>query len=308
MSNFSVSITVDSALNLLSLFSDSIALMICLTFLSIILYRLIRIEYNRGQMTIEIPLILSNNTLCIIIIKSTMQIIHVTVPTLLKDFQIVTEFKETFFYQVRAYSLWSMIGVLYWSYVLLAFFRFVRVIYPTHVWLHRSCLYFYVLIPAQFIIVFIGMLPILIVFDGIHLLTNEAYCSILLEPFYFLTYSSTIFFVIPYNIICIFYMWIGRQMRQPSLIRQYQERNRRDYIVMRRMLLNVIILCIVIVPYYILYIFDIIYDRFDSLIYRVQWLSSSLSSCLFSLILPVITTQLRDLLKRNRLTPANNRT
>jgi hypothetical protein len=63
-------------------------------------------------------------------------------------------------------------------------------------------------------------------------------------------------------------------MRQTSIIRQNQrqDRNRRDFIVMHRMFLNTLMLCIVTVPYLIIYTYDAIRDRFDSLIYRVQWL------------------------------------
>jgi hypothetical protein len=306
--NSSISTTVDSVLNLTSMIIDILALLVCLTLLCTIIYRLIRIKYNRNQMKIDVPSILAINTLCIIIIKSTMQIIHVAVPTLLKDFQIVTEFEETFFYRVRAYMLWSMVGVLYWSYVLLAFFRFVRVIYPTQIRLHRSSLYLYILIPAQFICVFISMLPLIYIFDSLHLLANEAYCSISFEHYYPVLYTAIITFFIPFHMMCIFYMCIVRKMRQPLLAQPYRERNQRDYIVIRRMLLNMVILSIVAVPYSILYIVYAIQNQFKPLIYRVQWLSSSAGSCLFSVILPLITTQLRDYLRPNRLTPAVHQT
>jgi hypothetical protein len=308
ISNSSFSTTVNSALNLVAAFADIIALSICLAFLCVILYRLIRIKYNHGRIKFDVPLILSIDTLCIIIIKSTMQIIHVTVPTLLKDFQIVTEFNKSSFYRVRAYGLWSMIGVLYWSYVLLAFFRFIRVICPAQLWLLRSSFYLYILIPAQFICVFISMSQLIYIFDSLHLLANEAYCTISIKPLYITVYATSITFFLPYTAMCIFYMCIARKMRQSSVIRKYQERNRRDYIVMHRILLNMVILSIVTVPYLVLFIIGVIHDRFDSLIYRVQWLSSSLGSCLFSLALPIITVQLRDLLKQNNLKPINNKT
>jgi hypothetical protein len=305
VSNSSILITVDLVFNFLSFFLDITALVICASFLSIIAYRSIRIKYNQGSIRIGVSLILSINILCIIFIKSTIQIIHVTIPTLMKDFQIITQFKETRFYQIRAYTLWSTIGVLYWSYTLLAFFRFVRVIYSKYLWLYRPSLYLCVLIPTQCIFVFISILPVILFFDGIHILPNEAYCSILIKPFYLMIYSSTIIFIIPYSAICIFYILIGRKMRQSS-IRPIDERMRRDYIVIHRMLLNTVILCIVTIPYVILYIIGVIHDHFDSLLYRTQWLSSSVASCLFSLIVPIITTQVRNLLRSERLTPVNN--
>ncbi|CAF1187695.1 unnamed protein product [Adineta steineri] len=97
-------------------------------------------------------------------------------------------------------------------------------------------------------------------------------------------------------------------MRQPSMIRLHQERNRRDYIVIKRMLLNSILLCLIAVPYVVLYIISVFYEYLNSTTLRFQWLSSSFGSFLFSLILPLITTQLGNLLKSNKIIPRNDQT
>ncbi|CAF0828807.1 unnamed protein product [Adineta ricciae] len=218
-----------------------------------------------------------------------------------KDFHIDTIFEETFYCRFRSYLLWTSIGQLYWNYVLLAFFHFVRVVHPKRLYLHRPSLYLFIFIPLQSSVELVGNLPVLFLFDGIHLLPNEAYCSLVLRPFYILLYVSTIGFFIPYGLLCTFNVWIGREIRQ-STTRALRERNQRDYLVIRRMLMNSFILCGVTVPYFVLYIKGVLQNRFDGMIYRVQWLSSSLSSCLFCLSLPLIATQLRDLLKSYRTT------
>ncbi|CAF0830144.1 unnamed protein product [Adineta steineri] len=297
MSNSTVSINFNLISTILSAFADGIAIVICLTFLFIILYHLIQIKYNQYQVPIDVTLILSTNILCVIIIKITVQTIHVTIPTVIQDFQINIKFKKTRFCQIRAYIFYSMVGILYWSYVLLALFRFVRIIYPKQIWFHRSSFYLYILIPAQYIFVFILTLPLLIMFDGLHYISDEPYCSIVLTPIYPIIYGMIIIFVLPYSAMCILYLCIARKMQQMPIVGQYLRRNRRDYIVIRRMLLNIFILCIVSIPVFIIYIIESIYNRSDSLIYRVQWLLSSLSSCLFSLMLPLITVRLHDLLK-----------
>jgi hypothetical protein len=306
MSNTSIFITVYTAFNLISLFADIMGNLICFIMLCIIAYRLIRMKFNRGRIVTNVPLILSINVLCIIILKGTIQMIHITIPTLKRDFQLITEFKETPLCQVRAYILWSMAGVLFWSYALLAFFRFVRVIYPTKLWLHRSFLYLYVLIPGQIIFMFMATLPALLIFNGIHLIPHEAYCDIVNQPLYSVVYTSVFIFIFPYTVICIFYVWIGKRIRQSSVIRPYQKRNRIDFIVIHRMLLHSVILSSVTVPYLVIFIYDAIHDHFDSLLNRVRWLSSSISSCFLPFILPLITKQLHDLLMPNRLVPAHN--
>jgi hypothetical protein len=305
MSNSSILATVNSVFNLISFGIDAVAILICMIYLCAISYRFIEMKCNRRRLAVDVPLLLSINIICIILIKSILQMIHVTIPTLMKDFQLMSEFNETFFYRFRAYILWSMISVLYWSYGLLAFFRFVRVIYPTKLWLHQLFLYLYILIPIEFIFVFLSMLPLLVIFDSLHQIPDEAYCSISCTPFYPLLYSTIVSFFVPYNIMCVFYMCITRKMRQSS-VRLEQVLHRRDYIVLRRILLNMVILSIVAAPYLVLYILGAIENYFGLIIYRIQWLSSSAASGLFSSMLLVITTQLREFLRPNRLAPVNN--
>ena len=152
-------ITVHRMFNLVSACFDVIALSICLSFLLIIAYRLLRAQRRRGQV---------------------------------------------------------LIGVLYWGYVLLAFSRFARVIYQRQLWLHRPSLYLFGLMPGHVVIVLIALLPILLAADGVHLVPGEGYCSMLVQPAHYLIYHSTIGFFIPYGILCIFYLWIGRQTRLSS--------------------------------------------------------------------------------------------
>lgn len=294
-------------LNLVSTCLDIIGLLICVTFLSIITYRLIRARHPRGQPSIKVPLILSMNILCVITMKSILQIVHVTVPTIRLDFQLEMEVEETFACRFRSYALWTTICLLYWGYVLLAFFRFARVICPKQLWLHRSSLYLFVLIPAQTVLISLCNVPTLVLFDSTHLIPNEAYCAPPVQPIYSMVYQSVISFFIPYSLLCIFYLWIGRRTRL-STGRVLQERNRRDFTVMRRMLLNSFVLSAVTVPFFIIFVINAAQNRLDPIIYRVQWLSSSASSCLFALLLPLVTTQIRNYLKPNRLIPGAHRT
>jgi hypothetical protein len=95
-------------------------------------------------------------------------------------------------------------------------------------------------------------------------------------------------------------------MRQTSVIRRNQELHGRDYIVIRRMLFNIVILSILSIPYVVLYIIGAIQNHYGKILYSVQWISSSTGSYLFSLTLTLISTRLHDFLRRNRLAPGNN--
>jgi hypothetical protein len=76
---------------------------------------------------------------------------------------------------------------------------------------------------GQFVCVFNTMLPLLFGVINIHLLRNEAYGSILIEPFHLIVYTSIIVYFTPYILMSIFYVRIVRKIRQSSVIRLYQE-------------------------------------------------------------------------------------
>lgn len=306
-SNASIVITSKLILNLISGVFDSMALLICFIYLCVVIYHIVRIKYNRGFIEIDASLILSINIICSIFIKSSLQINHITIPTIMNDFHIIIEFQEIISLRIRAYILRSMVGIVYWSYALLAFFRFVRILYPAKRWLHRSSFYLYILIPSQCLCIFIMLLPLFFGFDSLHLISNEAFCDVSVTPIYAMIYVIIITYYIPTSIIFNFYVLIARKIRQSGLVRQENERNRRDYLVIRRMSINIIILNIVAIPGSIIFLMSLFQNNLQSLFYHVEWISSSIASCLFSLLLPSVTTRLRDfLIKSNRLTPTNN--
>ncbi|CAF0982445.1 unnamed protein product [Adineta ricciae] len=219
---------------------------------------------------------------------------------------MVDKTADIIIYRMRAYMLWSINGVVYWSYTLVAFYRFVRVIYPTKVWLQRSLIYVCVLIPGEHLAVFSAMLIIPFVFESIHIFPGEVYCTVLPLPCYSIVYASFVMFNIPFNIVCFLYYFITKRLRQTTAVRREQDSYRRDFIVMRRMIVNMILLIIAVVPYAFVALKGYIEHNFYSLTERIEWLSSSLSSCLFAFTLPFITPKLREFLKQNRLMPANN--
>jgi hypothetical protein len=87
MSNSSIPITVDLVLNLISVVFDIFVLLNCLVFFSVIIYRLIRIN-----------------------IKSILQITHVSVPTLMKIFNLLLTSKKHRSVDIkRIYSFQSLV-------------------------------------------------------------------------------------------------------------------------------------------------------------------------------------------------------
>ncbi|UJR32884.1 hypothetical protein I4U23_020345 [Adineta vaga] len=301
--NSSLTIDVNSVLNMIALLMDVIVLLICIMYFCIIIYRIIESKYKHGRRSLNVSLVLSINIILVIFIKSLLQIVHITYPTLVKNLGKPLSISEPSVHRMRAYMLWSMYGVLYWSYTLVAFYRFVRVIYSTKLWLHRLSLYVCLLIPGEYLFVYSNMLIILFGFRSINMLPDEAYFSIIPIPFYSLLFASFIIFIVPFHIVCLFYYLIVKKMRETTMIRQEHDLHRRDFVVLRRMAGNLIILGTVIIIYIIIVLKGYIENRFDSLMERIQWLSSSSSSFTFAITLPFITPKLREFLKQNRLMP-----
>ncbi|CAF0761888.1 unnamed protein product [Adineta steineri] len=251
-------------------------------------------------------MILIINILFIIIAKTIIQFIHITIPTLKRDFEQIYEYQETLFCRFRAYILWLLIGCEYWGYTLFVFFRFTRVFYSTHLYLHGLSFYLYKLIPSQYILLFISTLPTLFL-NNYHLLSpHEVYCDVKLKPWYNSTYISSIVFGIPYTIMCIFYIFIVWKMRQPTVHRQVIQHHRRDVAVLRRVLFNTVILATVTFPTTILMVLYGTNDYYEELTNRITWLSSSCASILFSGMLPLITAQFQLISKQNKVVTTIN--
>lgn len=288
---------------LTSIISDALAFMISLILLFIIIFRIIQAKSNRTSNIIDVPLVISINILCILICKILIQTHHITYPLIKTYFRNQSNIDSHFSCYVRSYLLWSSIGILYWNYTLLTFFRFARIIYPQQKHLLRLSSYLYICIPLIVLIVSLLTFPVFFILSGIQIIPNRPYCDIIVKPSYYIAYIGVITFIIPYSMICIFYFYIASFLRRTKTILANRERNRRDYTVIKRIVLNTIILGIVSTPDVILIILYNIDDRFGEFVYSTIWSISSISALLFTIILPFITTQLYHLVKRNEVTP-----
>lgn len=306
MTNSSISTTVGITLNIISAVADSIVLLISFILLCFVVYRLIYRLFNQGRMSLEVPVILSINTVCILFGKSLIQLVSVAVRTLKQYYQFTIQQNDSFICRFRGYLLLSMVSVLYWIYALQATFRFVRVVCPNRVRLQRSKIYLYIFIPGQYLFAFMSVLPLLLNFNAIRLLTNEDYCTILVDQLLPMIYMGIVTYGLPMSVIFISYTCIIWKMRYSSFIRPYQQRNRRDYFVIRRISVTLVILNIASLPAMIDLLIYAPRSQFDPLAYHIGAVTSSLNSVIFTVSLPFIAPQLYELLKTNRVRPTFN--
>ncbi|CAF1458582.1 unnamed protein product [Adineta ricciae] len=258
---------------------------------------IIRRSYQTSR-KIDISILLSINAICLHILKSILQLINTNINTIKYDFQFRVEPYDLFTCQTLAYMFFSIVNALYWSCVLHAGYRFTRILYPKRLWLRRLSTYIYVFIPAQFVVAFTGMSPIPFVFHSIHIVPDEIYCSISMERLPSLIYLFAVLFCLPCCFIVMFYVYLVHKVRSVTSVRVLTRRHRRDYIVIRRIILILGVLSITSLPAVINLIFFNPNGLLEPVVYRIQWVASSVNSFIFIITLPLVNSQLYRLLTK----------
>jgi hypothetical protein len=290
--------------DLISTISNLLTLSISLSILCIIIYRFIKFNsFQRRKLLKEISILLSMNTLCILIIRSILQFFDVDLNTIKRNYLSIREFNDSFICRFRGYLLLSIHNTLYWSYTIQAIFRFIRVIFPKYIWLYQTNIYLYIFIPIEFILGFISTFPIFIGFNAIYLLPNEPYCTASYNELASLIYMPIVAFVLPLSTISICYMCIVWKTRQiTTTIQPYQQRNRRDFVLIRRIIIIITVLSMVSIPILIDLFIYLPKGHRDPYMNSIGWVSSSINAVILVISLPFINPRMYELLKKkNRI-------
>lgn len=300
MSSISLLNSLGVILNFISIGAESMTLLISVIFVILITYRLLRVSYRPKQAKVEVPIILSLNTLCLLIGKSFIQLVDVNLPTLIRDFYLIFKQNNSFFCRFRAYLFFSTVSALYWSCALQAFFRYIRITHSKYVWLYRPTIYLYMFIPGEIVLAFGSVLPHLLVLNGMQLIPYENYCTALMNEFTSLIYLFATVFALPLSMISACYICIIYKIRRSSsLLPPYKRRNQRDYVIIRHIMVIIVILSIASLPPIIDLIIYVPRGELDPLIYRIEWVSASVNALIFAISQPFVNPQLQKLLKKN---------
>jgi hypothetical protein len=188
---FNYTTTVAISLNIITIIINLSAVLVCLTIVSLIIYRFITKHMEKSE---RLSLYLTMNTLFALICTSVMLFIHVNMSTIDHDFDINSSSvwkTNSIECRLRGYTFFGFICATYWSFALQAFFRFARVVYPTRSWVDNINIYIFVFIPIQRVLAFAIVIPLLIGLNGIHLLLPyEIYCGVQFNKIASLVYAS----------------------------------------------------------------------------------------------------------------------
>src|SRR5690348_4749822 len=106
--------SIEKIWNLISTISNLLTLLISLSLLCIIIYRFIRLNsFHRKKTLKEISILLSMNTLCLLIIRSIFQFFDVDLNTIKRNYLSIREFNDSFICHLRGYLLLSIHNTLY---------------------------------------------------------------------------------------------------------------------------------------------------------------------------------------------------
>jgi len=286
--------SIDRIYNFISTIANLLALLISSILLCFIIYRLKTIDTKFSK---EIPIILSINTLCLMIIRSILQFIDIDLNTIKRNYFSIMEYKNSFSCQFRGYLLLSIHVTLYWSCALHAFYRFIRVIFSKSNRLHQLSIYIYLFIPCQLLISFISIFPLFRGFSVIYLLPNEPYCTASYNNLASLIYMPIVAFILPLIVISICYICILWKTSHSKMLRPYQTRNRRDFLVVRRIIMIIVILSGVSLPLFIDLFIYLPKGYIDPHMNSIGWLSSTINAVVLAISVPFINPRIGELLR-----------
>lgn len=283
---------IDRIYNLISTIANLLALLISSFILCFIIYRINRLKLYHTNFCKEVPIILSINTLCLIILRSLLQFLDIDLNTIKRNYFCQVEYENSFSCQFRGYLLLSIHATLYWSYALHAFYRFIRVIFPKKNCLHHLSIYIYLFIPSQFFISFISIFPLFRGFNVIYLLPNEPYCTVSYDKLPSLIYMPIVAFVLPLMVISICYIFILWKTIHTQVLTR---KNRRDYLVLRRIIIILVILSGVSLPLIIDLFIYLPKGYLDPYMNSIGWLSSTINAVVLAISLPFINPRVQEL-------------
>ncbi|CAF1077022.1 unnamed protein product [Adineta ricciae] len=200
---------------------------------------------------------------------------------------------------LQGFLIYVAFACCYMSFVLQAFYRFTRVVYPKQR-IFQSFLFYIVCILLQWIMCSTLLLPPYLWPTPIYgLYKNDYYCGMLYRYIGALTYSGAVMYISPVIFLTLIYarlMLFIRHQTSNSLHIQQMRRAQRDFTVIRRIIFIVNTLTLPGIPNCTFTLMTSIDPSISGFyyMYRIQWLLPAVGVFIFSIALVIITPQLKS--------------
>ncbi|CAF3662984.1 unnamed protein product [Rotaria sordida] len=283
---------INIVLNFITLINSISSTIICLLiFLLVIIFH---------RQTLTVPLLLACHT-CLTLLISSIMLASMATSSLFGFFGIVMQqHGNTKWCHWRGFLIHAVLCVLYDSYILQATYRLFRVVFYRQRILHNFLLYCVIIFIAS-LFGLISISPVIIRGDIIYL-SSEYYCQTPFTNISAIMYIAIRLFLLPILLIAIIYIFLLNHIRQTRfLCNNYHRRskhNRRNLIVIRRLLLMLTFLISLGFPSMIFLIILIFTGHLVLLTYRVGWLFVSFSLIFLSYMLIQLTRPLKKTMRK----------
>ena len=283
-------ISVELILNGIILTLSSMSFLLCI-------FTLVIVFIHNDSLLLNIPILLICNTYLTILFGSVMMLI-------IYGYSINSDLHPTvlnndYSCQLRGYFLHVFICAFYYSCVLQAIFRLLRIVFNKQMKLQSHYSFFI----GIFIQWFISFLYILV-----HLLNNYYEyssiahgCWISFKNVSGLSQALIVMYFIPILTICIIYAYIIRYTRKTVHIQQQRRtRNKRDLLILKRIVIIVLVAMGIGIATLITLIIYVSMDYLVPQAYHLQGLCISGGFLTGSIGFIFISPQIREILKKKR--------
>ncbi|CAF3721321.1 unnamed protein product [Adineta steineri] len=200
-----------------------------------------------------------------------------------------------------------VLTTLYWCF---AFYRFCRVVYSPYRWLQYIWVYI-IMVPIEFLLICILFYPILYWHDVVYI-PNEHYCYVPYTHFRGILWLAFNCYGIPTTSLSLIYLRITIYLRQQTnnQILAIKQRQDRDLLVIRRILITIGLLLALGIPGVVFLVMLRITGEEYPLLLRIEWVFVSLSMIGLSISTVFFTSQLKQIIfkkfKNNRIIVIQN--
>lgn len=172
-----------------------------------------------------------------------------------------------------------------------AIFRLFRIVYTTHRWIQHYRVYI-MLVPIQSTSILL-LLSLLVVVDSIEYMPSVYFCTIPFKNIAGMLWALLIVYGIPLFTLIIIYLRITIYIHRSSNRRPYliRRRQKRDFLVIRRILSTVLIMMGLGIPTLVLFMLSIITGHEHRLAQHIQWFTIALSMAGLHVFTLVLTSQ-----------------
>ncbi|CAF0888362.1 unnamed protein product [Adineta steineri] len=203
-----------------------------------------------------------------------------------------------------------LLGMLYFNFLNQAFYRLIRIVYSQNRWFQSLKLY--IILPViEIIVVTSILLCVLIPLNGVTYLPNDYFCCPTFTNIPTILSTAFVAYVCPFCCLIFIYMRITRFIHQQGNIQILiiKQRQSRDLLIIRRILIIVNLLLILGIPGMTLILMFVITGEENPLLVRITYFPISVSQAGLSIALLFCIPQLKNIVlnlrKTTTVTPAN---